>query len=424
MAITIKFAQLKRKRKEDGTIPIYLRFTENRKSKYRSTEISVPPDCFTKDVENPINVTKSKKGYDFFKRVEKNWNHKLRKLRTSYIEKRDDLELRGEFSLDRLLRELEERPEKKESRGIAEKAYQYRATLKSDNRYWEHRHFKVVIGNIENYIRENSAASTIDEMDAAWIEGLQSYLQTMKDENGEPAGNSPRTVRKKLQRVKGMTDWLIKSKQIKHHPFLGVDKVKPGNGDTKTKLTFDQIRAIEKLELEPGTFIWHVRNYFMYSFYNAGIRFGDLATLQWQNIIDGRLVYTMHKTGGQKSIGQLEPMQEILELYRKPDTKPTDLIFPILDKVYADPMELRKKIGSKNAQINLKLKDIAEAAGIQANVSFHVSRHSWAHFSLTKGMDLYSISKALGHSDLAVTQDYLKSFDEELLDKSMKGLYG
>ncbi len=423
MAITIKFSQLKRKRKEDGTIPIYLRFTENRKSKYRTTEISVPPDCFTKDVENPINVTKSKKGYDFYKRVEKNWNHKLRKLRTKYIEKRDALELAGNLSLDRLLRETEDKPEKKEIRGIVEKAKQYRAGLKADNRYWEHRHFKVVIGNIENYIRENSASSTIDEMDAAWLEGFQSYLQTMKDKKGKPAGNSPRTVRKKLQRVKGFTDWMIKTKQIKHNPFLGVDKVKAGNGDTKTKLTFEQIRAIENLELEPESFIWHVRNFFMYSFYNAGIRFGDLATLQWQNIVDGRLQYTMHKTGGKKSIQQLEPMEKILELYRKPDSKPADLIFPILDKVYADPMELRKKIGSQNAQVNLKLKDIAAEAGIQANVSFHVSRHSWAHFGLKKGMDLYSISKALGHSDLAVTQDYLKSFDEELLDKSMQNLY-
>ncbi len=86
-------------------------------------------------------------------------------------------------------------------------------------------------------------------------------------------------------------------------------------------------------------------------------------------------------------------------------------------------MELRKKISSKNVIANRYLKKIAQRAGIQASISFHVSRHSFAHYALKKGMDLYAISKALGHSDLKITETYLKSFDEELLDNSMNKLF-
>lgn len=73
--------------------------------------------------------------------------------------------------------------------------------------------------------------------------------------------------------------------------------------------------------------------------------------------------------------------------------------------------------------VNRHLKSIAKMAGVQANVSFHCSRHSFANYALQKGMDLYSISKALAHSDLKITEEYLKSFDEELLDQSMDKLF-
>jgi site-specific recombinase XerD len=218
-----------------------------------------------------------------------------------------------------------------------------------------------------------------------------------------------------------MIRWLIKTNEIKDDPFAKVDPVARTKTNQKTKLTFEQIEAIKNLQLKQGSDLWHVRNYFMYSFYNAGIRFGDLCCLTWENIIDGRLIYEMNKTGSRKSIQQMEPMRQILDLYRTDDC--TGYIFPILQKDFTDPGELRKRISSNNVIVNRHLKAIAKKAGIQANISFHVSRHSFANYALKKGMDLYSISKALGHSDLKITEEYINSFDEELLDKSMDKLW-
>lgn len=39
-------------------------------------------------------------------------------------------------------------------------------------------------------------------------------------------------------------------------------------------------------------------------------------------------------------------------------------------------------------------------------------------------MDIYKISKALGHGKLKTIERYLKGFDEELLDEGMEGLFG
>lgn len=41
MSCTINFTQLKRKKKNDGTIPVYIRLTENKESVYINTGISV-----------------------------------------------------------------------------------------------------------------------------------------------------------------------------------------------------------------------------------------------------------------------------------------------------------------------------------------------------------------------------------------------
>ena len=413
MAITINLTLFKRKKRKNGEIPVYIRFTENRKSRYRSTGIAVPEKDWNSEEQE---VRRSHRRY-------KKFNLQLRKLVREVESAADGLELQGALTMEALLREISDDSGEEESKSLLITAKKYRDSLYKEGRYWEHRHFKVVMGNLDSFITETNADDDFKEIDSNWIESFQNYLLNKKDRTGKTVGNNANTVRKKMQRLRGMFKWLVKTKQIQNDPFLTVEKVAPVKGDTKIKLSIEQIQAIENLDLKERSSLWHVRNYFMFSFYNAGIRFGDLCTLQWKNIVDGRLTYKMHKTGGQKSIRQLAPMKKILAYYQDGTEKPEDYIFPILDQQYSDPMQLRRVSNSRNVIVNKQLRKIAELAGIQSRLSFHVSRHSFAHYALKKGMDLYSISKALGHSDLKITQEYIKSFDEELLDKSMQGLF-
>jgi site-specific recombinase XerD len=410
--ITINLTQLKRKKRKDGTIPIYLRVTENRRSRYKSTGIAV--------TEKQWNSTNQRVNPSH--RRHENLNVELRRQLRELEKTYEDLYKQDRVSMDGILGEVSDQTD---HRSITWQAGEYKKYLKKETRYWEHRHFTVIINNLTEFINRRKQPDQLDRLNSKWVEQFQDYLLTevQQDADGNRHGNSNNTVRKKLQRLKGFTDWLFKTGQLRLDPFAMVERVESKRTNSKVKLSFDQIRAIEQLELEPRSDLWHVRNYFMYSFYNAGIRFGDLCTLCWSNIIDGRLVYQMHKTGGQKSIRQKEPMETILSHYRTDDQLQTDYIFPILEEKYNDPMKLRARISSHNVQVNNRLKQVAKMAGIQANVSFHVSRHSFAHFALKKGMDLYSISKALGHSDLKITQDYIKSFDEELLDQAMDNLF-
>jgi len=402
MSITISPCLLKRKKKRDGSIPIYLRLTQNRKSRYLSTGLTVKENEW--DDKNH-KVRKSHRNY-----------RQLNKYLTKLLDdaERKYLELSAEKSITS--KELKSQVKDKSSNHLLVLLDKHIYELKAEGRLFESRKAKVLRKNFAEFKKLAEQDILVQDIDSKFVEEFQDYVRGVKK-------NNPNTTIRKMNTFRRFITSIRKKGIIQHNPFDLV-KVVSSTPANRTKLTLEQIDAISKLDLEKGSALWHTRNYFMYSFYNAGIRFGDLCSLKWENIVDGRLIYRMHKTGGSKSIKQMDYHYGILKHYRKEDSKPDDYIFPILKKKHDDPIELRKEIASRNVVANRNLKKIAKMAKIQADVSFHIARHSFSQFALKKGIDIYSISKALGHSDIKVTQAYLSSFDEDLLDKSMDKLFG
>ena len=244
----------------------------------------------------------------------------------------------------------------------------------------------------------------------------------------EHYGNSANTVRTNFNALRSIFYKAIREGHAEQsaNPFFQFTPIKqtrPGRG----KLTLEELRAIEALPLKEGSLIWHVRNYFLFSFYCAGIRFGDLAKMTWEEITpegaDVRLAYRMSKTGTRKVIKLLPQARAILDRYPKRPSSP--YLFPILERYdTSTPKKLVSAVSAQNALINKYLKKIAVQAGIETKLSFHIARHSFADIARQKGWDVYTISKALGHANIKVTESYLKGFDEAGLDEKMDELFG
>ena len=200
------------------------------------------------------------------------------------------------------------------------------------------------------------------------------------------------------------------------------------------------MERIIALELEEGSLIWHCKNYFLFSYYCAGIRAADLIQLRWRNVTEnGRLHYQMGKNRKDRDLVLVEHALEILSHYHCEDVKPDDYIFPLLDneapyakffmQVDKDRMkpelrhQLYQHISAKNALINKYLKKIAEKAEITTNLTMHISRHAFAHIAQESGAESSAIKYILGHSNLATTERYMGSFDTTKADNTLRSLF-
>lgn len=191
----------------------------------------------------------------------------------------------------------------------------------------------------------------------------------------------------------------------------------------KERLSEEEVKKFEAVKLKSGSLMFNVQKSWMLSFYCAGIRVEDLLLLKVKNIVLGRLVYQMSKTGKLKSIKVTPKIQAILDNYVSKKSKPNDYIFPFLpdyaDQLDSDGREFKGLISSRTSQMNKNLKEIAKKAKIDKKITNHISRHSFANVARKKTNDIHAIKSALGHSSTKTTEIYLDDFDEEGLDAMM-----
>ena len=243
-------------------------------------------------------------------------------------------------------------------------------------------------------------------------------------------GNSLNTANKGLSKIRtvigrAMEEGLLKRQE---NPFLGfkMTEAKP----ERIRLTEEELQAFIDTDFPEDSLLWHTRNYWLFAYYTAGVRFSDVACLKWKNINSGRLSYVMRKT--QHVIQQSHTIQlpkqaeAILSHYRKGRQDPEAYVFPLLNsqRDYPTEADLLQEISRKNALINKYLKTICFRAGIAKDVSFHSARHTFADLGRRKIKDVYAISKLLRHSKINITENYLKDFDTEVTDNALTSLFG
>ena len=75
----------------------------------------------------------------------------------------------------------------------------------------------------------------------------------------------------------------------------------------------------------------------------------------------------------------------------------------------------------KVSQYESNFRRYIERSGIKKHISPHTLRNNFAKRCLLSGMDIYTLSRILGHSSVTVTeQAYLDIYDKELKGKYYK----
>jgi integrase/recombinase XerD len=293
-----------------------------------------------------------------------------------------------------------------------EYANQVAKTLKDNNHFGNYKKYQTLINKLSDYRKGEDLH--FDEITPSFLAGFEANLVT--------AGNSINTINGNFRTIRAIFYRAIEKGLVEQskNPFF-IFKLKLSNSN-KDRLSIEEITKIEHLELDSNRLIFHARNAFIFSFYNAGIRVSDLIMLKWENVQNGRLTYRMFKTNNVHSLKLLEKPLAILDLYRESGES---FIFPFFsDKYdYSDPLFLHNQIEAKTALINKYLKQIATKAEITKNVTTHTARHSFADIARQKTDNIYNLSKTLGHSSIKVTEAYLASFDQKAVDDTMDSMF-
>jgi integrase len=206
---------------------------------------------------------------------------------------------------------------------------------------------------------------------------------------------------------------------VSYYPFKDFKISKFNTKTRKRAITKEEMYNIIKVELPEFSKIWEAKQYFTFMYYAQGINFKDMALLRWRDLVNGRLHYTRAKTKQLINFRVTEQLQVILDKFRLLTGNSVDnYIFPILDKEkHQSPQQIEDRVHRVLGHVNVNLKEIGKMVGLPVSLNTYAARHTYATVLKYAGADIAKISQALGHTNLRTTEIYLKSFENEEIDK-------
>ena len=140
--------------------------------------------------------------------------------------------------------------------------------------------------------------------------------------------------------------------------------------------------------------------------FETGIRCYELCCIKVDDIKTGYIVIN-----GKHHKQRIVPLTPILEKQLMRYLRIRDLYFDC--KKHEKDYLFLSRTGRQLT--NSAIEYIVKAAGVEFNnvrVSPHTCRHFYAQQQLRNGLDVYSLSRLLGHNNIAITQRYLNGLDD------------
>lgn len=221
---------------------------------------------------------------------------------------------------------------------------------------------------------------TFENISTKWFENFIEHLKSKGLSN-----NSIITYTNKLNATLNQA---IKEKIIVENPLKYANR--PKKEDTEIVfLTSEEVQKIINTEFWDSD----AKNAFLFSCY-TGLRASDIQSLKWSNIKENRIQLTQNKTKNVVYIPLNNNANKILEFQKEN----SENVFNLSNHI---------------SSVNRTVKKLIKLAGIDKKVHFHCARHTFATLLASSGINIYTISKLMGHKDIKSTLVYAKVIDDE-----------
>jgi integrase/recombinase XerD len=411
--------------KKDGTFPLALRITKDRKSSYIFMDYSVKKEDWIEDEQRVKN------------------SHPNSKRLNNFI-----LAKKAEASDT----SLEVETHKKE---VSTRAIKQKIKPKGGATFFAQAHIYLKnlekTGNYNCYIAEKSRVKIFQLYvsgrditkadkptgkkdvaetglsDIAFSDITMGLLSRFKIELSAKRKSSERTIANYLMMIRSVFSQAIKDgvTEEKYYPF-GKGKTSIDVPDsTKVGISPDDVIKLETVDL-PVFSHDHARNIWLVSYYFAGMRVSDVLRLRWSDFREMRLHYTMGKNNKAGSLKAPEKALAILNKYLGDKENSDDLIFPDL-KVLPDlnnEFEVKRIIAQTVNRCNKILaRFVLPVAKVEAKVTMHIARHTFATLAGDK-IPIQMLQKLYRHSDIKTTIGYQANFIYKDADDALDAVIG
>lgn len=202
-------------------------------------------------------------------------------------------------------------------------------------------------------------------------------------------GVKPATINRELALLSKAFSLAVKEWEwLKDNPVLRVSKEKENNARDRWLTREEETRL---LGISPE---W-VKQIIIFSL-NTGLRLGELTSLEWSrvNVFNKTILINITKNGEQRTVPLNKGALSVLEKKFMIKSLKNDYVFI-------------NRTGGRVNHNSLRnvFHKLLRRAGID-NFRLHDLRHTFATRLAQRGIDIYKISKLLGHKDIKMTQRY------------------
>lgn len=212
---------------------------------------------------------------------------------------------------------------------------------------------------------------------------------------------NPRSQSRVISGLRGFFNFLIFEEYRKSNPLELIESPKLGRKlpDTLSISEIDRLICAIDLSLPQGE-----RNRaILETLYGCGLRVSELIHLQISDLFfDEGFIKVTGKGDKQRFVPIGATTIKYIEIYRNQVRIDQEIFASAKDTLFLN----RRGKPLTRAMIFTIVKQLAEKAGIQKNISPHTFRHSFATHLLENGADLRAIQQMLGHESITTTEIY------------------
>lgn len=269
------------------------------------------------------------------------------------------------------------------------------------------RNYEKQLGYFVRYLEQVHGVAELEELKPIHIKQYVAMLQGKK--------YKPSYINDLLKAVKVMCSYAY---QEGYTDDLITKRVKNVKEPKVLIHTFSDEEIVRMIRFYDGNDYLSVRNrLIIMMLFDTGIRISELTGLKKSQIREG--YFTIYGKGRKERVVPQSPT--ICKWMIRYDMA-REAYFELRD---AQDYYFLSKNGKKLTPeaVNKLMKKAAKALGINplVRISPHTCRHTFAHQELKNGLDLYSLSRLLGHESVNITQRYLEAVrDDQILTSAKK----